>query len=178
MATLVLQAAGSAIGGFVGGPMGAMLGRALGGLAGNMVDRSMLAGERTREGPRLTEMSGLTSTEGASIPRVYGRVRLGGEIIWATRFQETVITKEDGGGKGGFGGSGVTTRTYEYTANFAVAIAEGPISYVRRIWADGALLDLTAYAIRIYTGDETQQADPLIVAKEGAEAAPAYRGVA
>jgi hypothetical protein len=178
MATLVLQAAGSAIGGFIGGPMGAMLGRALGGLAGNMVDRSMLAGERTREGPRLTEMSGLTSTEGASIPRVYGRVRLGGEIIWATRFQETVITKEDGGGKGGFGGSGVTTRTYEYNANFAVAIAEGPISYVRRIWADGALLDLTAFAIRIYRGDETQQADPLIVAKEGAEVAPAYRGVA
>ena len=42
--------------------------------------------------PRLTEMQGLTSQEGAPIPRLYGRARLGGQLIWATRFEEVVNT--------------------------------------------------------------------------------------
>ncbi len=32
--------------------------------------------------------------------------------------------------------------------------------------------------MRVHRGDETQAADPLIVAKEGADNAPAYRGLA
>jgi hypothetical protein len=109
MATLVLQAAGAAVGGLVGGPFGAIAGRALGGLAGAVIDTSLLAGrEKPRfvEGPRLTEMPGLTSTEGAPIPRVYGRARIGAELIWATRFQEVAnTTVERSGTSGGKGGS-------------------------------------------------------------------------
>ena len=180
MTTLVLQSAGGAIGGFLGGPLGALFGRAIGGAVGASIDRSLFGGTSTvKEGSRLTEMSGLTSTEGAAIPRVYGRVRLGGQIIWATRFQEAVSeTQTGGGGKGGAGPSGTTNRTYSYSANVAIGLCEGEIAYVRRIWANGKLFDWTGLNLRVYRGNETQMPDPLIVAKEGAENAPAYRGLA
>jgi hypothetical protein len=87
MATLLLQVAGSALGSALGGPIGAVLGQALGGIAGARIDQSLLGGSastRRVEGPRLTEVSGLAATEGAAIPRVYGRARLGGQLIWAT----------------------------------------------------------------------------------------------
>ena len=49
---------------------------------------------------------------------------------------------------------------------------------MRRVWADGRELDLTTLTMRVHRGSETQAADPLIVAKEGADNAPAYRGLA
>ena len=49
---------------------------------------------------------------------------------------------------------------------------------MRRVWADGRELDLTTLVVRVHRGDETQPPDPLIVAKEGADNAPAYRGLA
>ena len=39
-------------------------------------------------------------------------------------------------------------------------------------------LDLTGITVRIYSGDESQTSDPLIVAKDGADNVPAYRGLA
>src|ERR671914_248621 len=100
MATLILQAAGSALGGIVGGPIGAAVGR---------------AGAR--------------------------------------------------GGRGGRGPAPVTT-AYAYFANLAVGLCEGPISFVRRVWADGRELDLTTLTMRVHRGFDEQAADPLIVAKE------------
>ena len=83
MATLVLQTAASALGASLAGPIGAVLGQTAGAVAGAAVDRALFGGGPVslREGPRLTTLGGLTSTEGAAIPRVYGRVRLGGQII-------------------------------------------------------------------------------------------------
>ena len=49
---------------------------------------------------------------------------------------------------------------------------------MRRVWADGRELDLTTLTMRVHRGDEDQPPDPLIVAKEGADNAPAYRGLA
>ena len=185
MATLVLQTAGSVVGGLVGGPFGAAVGRALGGLAGAAIDTSLLSGrEKPRfvEGPRLNDMPGLTSTEGAPIPRIYGRARIGGELIWATRFQEvantTVERSGTSGGKGGGRGSKTVSTTYSYFANLAVGLCEGPIGFVRRVWADGRELDLTTLTMRVHRGTEDQDPDPLVVAKEGVENAPAYRGLA
>jgi hypothetical protein len=127
-------------------------------------------------------MPGLTSTEGAPIPRIYGRARIGGELIWATRFQEvaktTVERSGTSGGKGGSRGSKTVSTTYSYFANLAVGLCEGPIGFVRRVWADGRELDLTTLTMRVHCGTEDQDPDPLVVAKEGVENAPAYRGLA
>ena len=51
---------------------------------------------RSREGPRLTSLAGLVSTEGAAVPRAYGRARVGGQMIWATRFEEVAVIVEEG----------------------------------------------------------------------------------
>ena len=100
-------------------------------------------------------------------------------MIWATRFEEQVTVERAGGA----GGKGLTQNkakntTYAYFANFAVGVCEGEIAEVRRVWADGKELDLGKYTLRIYRGDEAQTSDPLTVAREGADRAPSYRGLA
>ena len=118
------------------------------------------------------------ATEGAVIPRLYGRMRIGGNIIWATDFREETKTTTQGGGKGGGGGGKVKTTEYFYYASFAVALCEGPITGIGRIWADGKLLDTAGITWRWYPGDESQTADPFISAKMGQANTPAYRGTA
>ena len=181
MATLVLQTIGSVVGGAVAGPFGAAAGKLAGIIGGGAIDQAMQphAPPRYAIGPRLKVMDGIASSEGAGLPRVYGRARLGGQMIWATRFLERANSGwryQQGSGKNG--GATTVNITYSYSANFAIAICEGPIAFIRRIWADGVELDMTRLPIRIYRGDESQTPDPLIVAKEGAAQTPAYRGVA
>lgn len=191
MATLAFSALGSAVGGSflpaIGGISGAALGQATGALVGRYVDQALFATSgqsRLVEGPRLEELSVSASTEGAPIPRSYGRVRLGGQVIWATNFEEEIITRTQSsgasGGKGGSSSGGAAGRSieYRYYANFAVALAEGPITRLGRVWANGTPLNLGDYNHRIYVGSEDQQPDSLMEAKEGTGLAPAYRGVA
>ena len=198
MAALVLSVAGGAAGGAAFGSAGAIAGRVIGAVAGRLIDQSLFGTsverhrERSVEGPRLADLSVMASTQGAPIPRVYGRARLSGQVIWATNLEEVVTTtsttttsettSSSGGGKGFGGGGGTTTTTtttatsYSYFANLAVGLCEGSIGDVQRIWADGKPLDIGGLNVRIYKGDESQTADPLIVAKQGD--APAYRGLA
>ncbi len=183
MASILLASAGSALGASIGGGIlgvsSAVIGGAVGSIAGSLIDSwivSQLTPGQRIEGARLENLAVTTSTEGAVIPRVWGRMRLGGNIIWATDFTEHVSTSTSGGGKGG--GKKVTTTTYTYTASFAVALCEGPISDIGRVWADGKPLDMTGVTWRLYTGDEAQDPDPFIEAKMGAGNAPAYRGTA
>src|SRR3954465_14330828 len=147
MATIVLQTVGSAIGGAIAGPLGAMAGRVLGGLARAAIGNALMGGTDTKhvEGPRLRDIEGLTSTEGAPIPRVYGRARIGGQLIWATRLEEGVNTNTHRSSQGGKGMSGpkTVTTTYSYFANLAVGLCEGRIAFIRRVWADGRELDLS-----------------------------------
>ncbi|QGM96331.1 baseplate multidomain protein megatron [Methylocystis parvus] len=185
MATLVLQTIGSVVGGAIGGPVGGVVGRLLGGLGGGLIDQALqpqASSPRYSVGPRLKSMDGIASTEGAGVPRVYGRARIGGQMIWATRFLErvnAVFESQPRNGKGGGGGGQPKVNfTYVYSANFAIGLCEGPIAFVRRIWADGAELDMTTLPIRIYNGTEDQEPDPLIAAKEGPGNVPAYRGLA
>ncbi len=170
MATLLLAAAGSALGGGLGG-FGAMVGQALGGIAGALIDQSLLRSGQSVTGPRLSDLDVQSSTEGDPIPRVYGRVRIAGQVIWATRHEETTVSERHGG-KGG-----VSSTSYKYYANFAVGLCEGPIHRISRVWADGTLLDTDALTWRVHTGAETQEPDPLILARQDG-AAPAYRGTA
>ncbi|BAT61217.1 hypothetical protein GJW-30_1_03774 [Variibacter gotjawalensis] len=175
MASLVLSFAGAAVGGMLG-PVGAIVGRIAGAIGGSLIDQVLLGGKPSIEGPRQNDLSVTTSTEGAPISRLYGRGRVTGQMIWATPLEE-VVTKEKQKGSGKLGG-GATTTNYTYFANFAIGLAEGPVAHIARIWADGKLLDLTNVVWRFHRGTETQDADPLIVAREGPANAPAYRGLA
>lgn len=157
--------------GGIGGAVGGGFGRALGAFAGAQLDRlavSSLTAPRQR-GPRLETLKVQSSADGAPMACVFGRARVTGQVIWAARFLEK--RNERGGGKGG-----PRTVDYDYSLSFAVALCEGPIDGVGRVWADGQPLDLSGVAMRVHRGGEDQNADPLIQAVEGA--APAYRGTA
>ncbi|QDY99054.1 hypothetical protein FQ775_00975 [Nitratireductor mangrovi] len=166
MATLVL--------GLVGNWLGGSLIGALGAIAGRFVDQVLFEPTITREGPRLSDLTFSASTEGAPMPRVWGRMRVSTQVIWATRYKEEKKTSETGGK----GGPKVKTTEYSYSVSFAIGLCEGPISGVGRVWADGKVIDLSDYTHRLNTGDETQEADPLIAAIEGEDRAPGFRGTA
>ena len=177
MATVVLQTVGQSVGTFLGGPVGGIIGRAVGAVAGNIIDQSLFGSVRKVEGPRLNDLRVMSSSEGTAIPRLWGRMRVAGQVIWATNFEEFSDTKTEGSGSKGGGGTAKVTE-YTYYANFAVALCEGEIDGIGRVWADGKDFDISGLAVRIYTGTETQTADSIIIAKEGIDNAPAYRGLA
>lgn len=190
MATLALTAVGAAAGSallpagvslFGASIAGATLGSQVGALAGAQIDQALFGGAgrgRSVDGPRLSDLSVTTSTEGAHIPRLYGRARLGGQVIWATALEEEAVERSAaGGGKGARASASASGTDYAYFANFAVALCEGPVTSLGRVWADGREIDLADYTYRFYRGDEAQDADPLIVGRQGSDA-PAYRGIA
>lgn len=178
MATVVLQYAGAALGTLVGGPIGGVIGRAVGAVAGNIVDQRLFgSGARRIEGPRLNDLRVLASEEGAAIPIVYGRMRIAGQVIWATNLEEVVETStEKQSSKAG--GPKTKITEYSYFGNFAVGLCEGEIDYIGRCWADGKEIDLASITHRIHRGSETQPPDSLITSIEGAANTPAYRGLA
>ncbi len=187
MASLVLGTIGEAVGPSIFGAgfslfgvgiTGAQIGGALGALAGSLIDSALMPGQHiVRQGPRLSDINIQSSTEGAAIPRVYGRIRVAGQIIWASRFKETAVTTNSGGGKG-FGSSVTVSETdYSYSISFAVGLCAGVTTKIGRVWADGKLIDLSQFTTRFYKGDETQTFDPLIEEIEGAGNTPAYRGL-
>lgn len=170
MATLVLTALGTA----VGGPLGA----AIGGLIGNAFDQAVLFKPKGREGRRLGDLQVQTSTYGTQLPRIFGTMRVAGTVIWATDLKET--RHKSGGGKGR-----PSVTSYSYSASFAVALSARAVRSVRRIWADGNLLRGTAGdfktelgAFRLYPGGEDQAIDPLIASAQGLDRTTAHRGVA
>ncbi|HUH77037.1 MAG TPA: hypothetical protein VLZ53_06725, partial [Devosia sp.] len=166
MATLALSLAGQFVGGLVGGPIGATIGRALGGLAGSAVD-GVLFGEK-RESPAFdVRLQG--SSEGGAVPRLYGWGRLAGNIIWARELE--LLAGEGAGAKG----LGAQEGDEEVAASFAIALCEGEVHHMGRIWADGQLLDPEGLNLRFYRGTQTQLPDGLIEATQGV--APAYRGL-
>ena len=171
MATILLQVAGAAIGSLLG-PVGSALGAAAGALAGYTIDQALINGTRRIEGPRLTGARPFTAEEGVAIPRVYGTARVGGIMIWATRFEEASSTSRQGGK------TGPKVTEYSYFANVAFALCEGEIAGIRRVWVDGREIDREAIEMRVLRGRETQGVDPLISTKQGAGNAPAYRGTA
>ena len=126
---------------------------------------------RQFEGPRLDSFHIQTSRDGAPMPRVFGRARLAGQVIWSSQVLETA-TDERVGGKGG-----PTQTNFSYTVSFAVGLCEGEILSVGRIWANGAILPLSNVTMRIHKGGEEQLPDPIIQAIDGPHV-PAFRGTA
>lgn len=165
MATLLLTAVGSAIAGPIGAAIGAM--------AGQRVDQALL-GPKGRQGARLADLAVQSSSYGTGIPRLYGRMRVSGTVIWATDLREE--RRKVSQGKGG-----PKATVYSYSASFAVLLSGRPASRIGRIWADGKLLRGAAgdfkveTGFRFHAGAADQPIDPLIASAEG-DAAPAYRG--
>jgi len=180
MATLLLSAAGAAIGGSFGGTVAGLgslaIGKAAGATLGSVIDQRLLGlGSEPVETGRVERFRVMGSGEGTDLPRVAGRMRVAGQVIWSSRFLESV-NKTRVGGKGA--GGSTSLRAFSYSISVAVALCEGEVARIGRIWADGQVLAQSTVTLRLHTGSEDQLPDPLIAAIEGADAAPAYRGTA
>lgn len=153
----------SSFGQIVGGPLGGVLGT----LAGVGTDEGL-----RRRSRALPDLRVQTSAYGDLVPRVYGRTRVAGVMIWASP-----LTR-GGGGKGGQGG------TDGYVASLAVALSSRPVISVGRIWADGREIRNSdgvfthPVTFRLHRGLPGQSPDPLIMAFEGAGSTPAYQDLA
>ncbi|MCL4188155.1 MAG: glycoside hydrolase TIM-barrel-like domain-containing protein [Rhodobacteraceae bacterium] len=178
MATIVLSAVGAAVGGSFGGTVlgltGAVIGRAVGATVGRVIDQRLLGvGAEPVETGRVDRFRLTGASEGAPVPLVHGRMRVGGHVIWASQFQETSTRR--GGGKGA---PQPRTVEYGYSVSLAIALGDGEIARVGRIWADGTEIARDDVTLHVYPGSETQLPDPQIEAVEGAGRVPAYRGTA
>ncbi|KGJ23133.1 baseplate multidomain protein megatron [Paracoccus sanguinis] len=178
MATILLAAAGASVGAGFGGTMlgltGAVIGRAVGATIGRVIDQRLMgAGAKPVETGRVDRLRLQTAGEGTPIPRIWGQMRVPGHVIWASPVTEISRTEE----VGGKGGSGPSVTELTYRVSLAIALCEGPILSVGRIWADGEEIAAGELNLRVYPGSESQLPDPAIAAHEG-ESAPAYRGIA
>lgn len=168
MATLVLSTVGSIFGGPIGGMIGAM--------AGQYIDQNILFKPKAVHGPRLTDLAVQTSSYGTQIPRLYGRMRVAGTVIWATPLKESRKKHKAKGQP--------DQVTYSYSASFAVALSSRPIAGVGRIWADGTLIRSAGgrftldTGFHVHHGTPDQPADPLIASAQGISQTPAHRDLA
>ncbi len=191
---------GSIAGGIIGGILGFFIpgagiaigfaiGSLIGGLIGGAIDPPPVV---DITGPRLTDLSVQTSTYGSFIPRAYGKIGIYGNIFWIedNKVKETAKKVRQGGK--GIGGGGANTKTFTYSATFALGLCGGPIAGVNKIWIGSKLLysasatdvyeiiasnQQTPY-FRVYLGTEDQLADPRMQMTLGAANVPAYRGLA
>ncbi len=176
MASIVLATVGRAAGAAIGGPLGGQLGATIGAVLGS----GFGGGSKQRfEGARLEELAVQTSTYGRMIPIVYGTVRIAGNVIWSRPIREVATTTTvRSGGKGGGSRRSSTSTQYNYFVTLAIAVCEGEIARVNRVWADAKLLDLSQGTYRVYKGSESQLPDTVIESYEGIGSTPAYRGTA
>ncbi|MBW7921203.1 MAG: glycoside hydrolase/phage tail family protein [Rubellimicrobium sp.] len=180
MATILLSAAGLAAGGAIGGSVlglsTAVIGRAVGAAVGRSIDARLLGrGSAPVETGRIDRFRLPASGEGRPMTRIWGAARVGGQVIWAGPFRESV-TVSGGGGKGAARRPQV--REYAYDVSLAIALCAGEISHVGRIWADGVEIARDTLALTVHRGTADQMPDPLIEAALGAGNVPAYRGTA
>ncbi len=141
--------------------------------------------KQVTEGSRLSDLSVQTSTYGKNIPHVWGSVKLAGNIIWSQPIKEQLNVNESGGK--GIGASLIpsapertVTKSYAYFATFAIALCEGEIDNVLRVWADTKLINPTELAsgYTVYKGTDSQLPDSIIESFEGVSNTPAYRNLA
>jgi hypothetical protein len=171
VATVALGVVGAAVGGAVGGLPGARLGFSVGTLVGSVVE---VAKQKPQSVGRLTDLHLTGSQYGSTIPWIWGRRRVGGSVIWWSDLTETSR-------KRGSKSVGGRTKVYTYSVDVAVMVCRGPITAIRKIWAnDTVIYDLDAGLqpawITTYLGTVSQNPDATMSAALPAGQTPAYRG--
>ncbi|TDX65144.1 putative tail protein [Methylosinus sp. sav-2] len=186
MASLILGGIGNAITPGLG--MAASL---VGGIGLSFAGRALASKKQSPQiqvtfGQHVQDVYLTGSSEGAPVRKAWGRMRFGGNVIWASNFkewQENQVnwTANASSGKGGGGGTAWTPSInviYHANLSFAVAFCEGGSgTSLGRVWADGKELDLAQFTWRFYNGSDQQLPDTFIESIEGSGNAPAYRGI-
>ena len=135
------------------------------------------------EGPRLESLLLPKSQYGDPIPIAFGRIRLGGQVIWGLPLEEERAEETSGGKKGR-----VKNINFNYYGTFAISFARSRGQILHRVYANGDLIydrelllanrpQPVVADFRFYSGSNAQQVDPVMQAAFGSRApVPAYRG--
>jgi hypothetical protein len=162
--------------------MGAVIGYSIGAMVGGILDQYMFGEETHVKGPRLADLKHQTSSYGGDIPKIWGTMRISGNVIHAEDIVEKrKIRHLDGDAE---------FWEYSYYCTFAVALCEGPIVGVKKIFLDNKLYsDMSGNVGRdnivsnellhftVYPGSTSQGIDPVLDATNPGNI-PAYRRVA
>ena len=172
MASLLVGGAGLAIGSAGIPGFGLLAGLSVGLTLGGLLFPPKQA---RQDRGKLDDLRVAGSAFGVFIPQVYGKMRVGGNMVWAPAKLTQNVKQQ--GGSGGLGGGGGADYSYSLSCLQLVCQA-GAVFH--RIWADDLLVSddsatpVTALTIRQYPGAETQTADTLVVA--AITNTPSYRG--
>ena len=157
MSSTILPQAGKLLGGSIGGPIGSIIGQTL----GKKLDKELFKKNFTpMVGSRLSEINTQTANYGRSIPIIFGTVKLAGNIIWASKIKEHREDHYQRQSK--FSSRSLVASQFSYSVSLAIAIAEGEISEILKVWANDRLIDPKNSNYRFYNGSEEQMPDPLI----------------
>nr|MDJ0572164.1 phage tail protein [Pleurocapsa sp. MO_192.B19] len=125
------------------------------------------------EGNRIADLASAKSNYGAALPWCWGKVRVGGNLIWTTYLEEVKKTEKTGKG------AKVEQTTYSYYGYYAAMFAEcpfRPLIDIPRVWMNKKLTfskvggaetidEGGAFAeryLRFYYGQTNQEIDPLL----------------
>ncbi|MCP3899118.1 MAG: hypothetical protein GY707_05225 [Desulfobacteraceae bacterium] len=189
MASAVMGSVGASLGGMAAGTFGwsAATWGQIGWTAGVLAANYLFAPDGPHienTGPRLDDLKVTSSAYGVDIPKVYGSYRISGNIIWALPLHETKHEERQESGKGG-GGSSTTSTWYTYKGTWAIALCEGPITGIKKIWFGSVLVyndgdyagGLKRSNTDIYLGTDSQEINWRIQSDSKASDTPAYRNV-
>jgi len=180
MLDIVLSKVGGEIGKRYGGGILSRIGSTAGKMLGEYLNKLWFGKKRTDQRfLNVKDSFRIAKAKcGSPIPLMFGKMRVEGKIIWSSQIMQrqnvsstsqyfkninTTITKE--------------VIEFEYYINYAVAICEGEIAEIGRVWFDNQYVDLGKYNVRIYKGSEDQMPDPLIESFTQNQT-PSYRGFA
>lgn len=119
-----------------------------------------------------------TASYGEVVPEILGTTRVSGNIIDYEDFTAHEHSSTTRTGKGG-GGSSHTEITYTYTVAAAIALCEGPIAGVGKVWRDKEIYTYPSEKIELtlFNGEKGQAPWPYMVSKHPDKALP-YSGLA
>lgn len=118
-----------------------------------------------------------TASYGEVVPEILGTTRVSGNIIDYEDFTAHEHSSTTRTGKGG--GSKHTEITYTYTVAAAIALCEGPIAGVGKVWRDKEIYTYPSEKIELtlFNGEQGQAPWPYMVSKHPDKALP-YSGLA
>ncbi|MFC2305558.1 MAG: phage tail protein [Neisseria elongata] len=128
---------------------------------------------------RILSLQVQQSSQGLTLPVVYGRARVAGNLVWYgdfTTYEHKTTTRQ-----GGKGGGGVKQEDVKYTYEAAVmmALCEGEIKGVTRIWRDKEKFSSpSSLRLTLYKGGEEQPVWPHLQQAKHAAQAISYSGTA
>ena len=106
-------------------------------VGGALLSAALAPKPKDQFGPRLADINVGSVSPGNPIIRHWGTMKLPGQLIWTSRIIETEHVESVDAGKFQ---DDQKIYTYTYSVDCAVAVCQGPVFRINRIWANQKLL--------------------------------------